>query len=194
MIFQHKVGDLVTCELRSGIYQIVSLIEFKNGDGDDWKGPHYYYRKVFDKDYNLKICKAELAHEIWLRPLSLKRKLKLGEKINCIELKNVILDPKFSYYGITWFACKNDDKKEILSYFEPHLTTITKNKVDQILEKLENNNLIRLVGATKNLKTRLLKDEEFYRLEFGAYENDYHNPYDMNTQFFRSARLVKIKL
>ena len=194
MIFQHKVGDLVTCELRSGIYQIVSLIEFKNGDGDDWKGPHYYYRKVFDKDYNLKICKAELAHEIWLRPLSLKRKEKLGEKINCPELKNTILDPKFSYWSITGFACKKDDKKIILSYFEPYLSTITKKQVDQILQKLEKDKLISLVGYVRNIKTYISKDQEFYRLEFGAYENDFRDPYDMSTQFFRTVRLKKINL
>ena len=78
-------------------------------------------------------------------PELLKRRLdakeKLGEKINCPELKNTILDPKFSYWSITGFACKKDDKKIILSYFEPYLSTITKKQVDQILQKLEKDKL-----------------------------------------------------
>ena len=73
MDFKYKVGDLVTCEMKQGVYQIVGQVEFKkiskNLDSEAW----YYFRKVFDKNYELKIGKADLVHETWLRSLTQKK-------------------------------------------------------------------------------------------------------------------------
>ena len=78
MEFKYKVGDLVTCEMKQGIYQIVGQVEFKKLSKNCDPGARYYFRKVFDKNYEIKIGKADLVHETWLRTISLKKIEKLG--------------------------------------------------------------------------------------------------------------------
>ena len=73
MEFKYKVGNLVTCEMKQGIYQIVGQVEFKKLSKNCDPGARYYFRKVFDKNYEIKIGKADLVHETWLRTISLKK-------------------------------------------------------------------------------------------------------------------------
>ena len=194
MEFKYKVGNLVTCEMKQGIYQIVGQVEFKKLSKNCDPGARYYFRKVFDKNYEIKIGKADLVHETWLRTISLKKIEKLGDKINSAELNNIILDPQYQYYYADHFLCKKENHEEILSYYKPHLNSITIEQKDKIGEKLLKKKLIRYGKIKNNLKVKTHSGEELYRLEFGGYVNDYHDPTDETTKFFRDARLVKIKL
>ena len=136
MEFKYKVGDLVTCEMKQGIYQIVCQVEFKKLSKNCDPGARYYFRKVFDKNYEINIGKADLVHETWLRTISLKKIEKLGDKINSAELNNIILDPQYQYYYADIFLCKKEKHEEILSYYKPHLNSITIEQKDKIGEKL----------------------------------------------------------
>ena len=74
------------------------------------------------------------------------------------------------------------------------MNSITIEQKDKIGEKLLKKKLIRYVKIENNLKVKTHPGEELYRLEFGGYVNDYHDPTDETTKFFRDVRLVKIKL
>ena len=194
MDFKYKVGDLVTCEMKQGVYQIVGQVEFKKISKNLDSEAMYYFRKVFDKNYELKIGKADLAHETWLRSLTQKKIEKLGAKINSIELSNPVFDPQYQYYYADHFLCKKEDHKEILTYFSPYLNTITIEQKDKIVDVLIKKKLIRHVNILNELKTKIRSGEELYTLEFGGYVNDFHDPNDETTRFFRDARLTKINI
>ena len=61
MEFKYKVGDLVTCEMKQGIYQIVGQVQFKKLSKNCDPGARYYFRKVFDKNHKSSNLQTKVA-------------------------------------------------------------------------------------------------------------------------------------
>lgn len=187
-------GELFRIEMRSGIYQVLAKCEVKGAENQ------YYFRKVFDDKLNLKVTKADLVHESWMRPLSQNVQDKLAEVIKDPAIKKVLDDltiERAMQYGtrgtehfssMIWFSMNPKSKKNI----EKQINGAIQGFIDfdwlrtTVKELEDRGDLIPNEACSAPLG-----DLRLYRLELGRYVDDFD---DAGNECYREIRFYEMKL
>ena len=187
-------GELFRIEMRSGIYQVLAKCEANGAENQ------YYFRKVFDDKLNLKVSKADLVHESWMRPLDQNVQEKLVEVISDPEVKavldNLTIERAMQYgtrgtehfSSMIWFSMNPKSKKS----FEKQINGAIQGFID----------FDWLRATVKELEDRgdLIPNEacsvpqgdlRLYRLELGRYVDDFD---DAGNECYREIRFYEMKL
>ena len=187
-------GEFFRIEMRSGIYQVLAKCEAKGAENQ------YYFRKVFDDKLNLKVSKADLVHDCWMRPLGQSIQEKLAEVIKESAAKVVLDDltiERAMQYGtkgtehfssMIWFSMNPKNKKNI----EKQINGAIQGFID----------FDWLRATVKELEDRgdLIPNEalsapsgdlRLYRLELGRYVDDFD---DAGNECYREIRFYEMKL
>lgn len=181
-----NLGEFVTIEMRSGIYQILSRFDEER----------YLVRKAFSPKFELKISKAILVHESWLSSTT-KKNDKIKEIIasdnTVAEMLGILkIEPMYSYgtkgteqLERIFYSAQKEDVKEIQTEINSNIEEFL--SIADIQEKLEN-----LVAKGKlNIALAGKKqDARVYRVEFGRYETDFD---DNGNEKYRDVRLYEMK-
>ena len=136
-------GDLFYIEMRSGICQVLDV--FKADENETV----YYFRKIFDGKFRLKISQASLVHESWMGELSKSEKEKVTELLSDPSIKseidNLTIDRKMEFgAGIYNCTMESSKKKEI----EKQLNAEIKGQLN--IEKLERPYIAGMSNDEKN--------------------------------------------
>jgi len=187
-------GELFRIEMRSGIYQVLSPAKA------DSKGAKYYFRKVFDDKLKLKVSKADLVHESWMRPLTQNVQDKLAEVLKQPKVKETLDDltiERAMQYGTSgterfssmiWFSMEPGNKKNI----EKQINRTISGAIDfdilrAAVKELEDSGAL-LPNESMSAPAKGLR---LYRLELGRYVDDFD---ENGNEFYREIRFCEIKL
>lgn len=187
-------GELFRIDMRSGIYQV--LAECNSNCAEN----KYYFRKVFDDKLKLKVSKADLVHESWMRPLSQSVQEKLAEVINDPAVKVVLDDltiERAMQYGtngtehfskMIWFSINPKSKKSI----EKQINSSIKGFIDfdclrEVVKTLEESGDL-IPNEALSAPAEGLR---LYRLELGRYVDDFD---EAENERYREIRFYEMKL
>lgn len=198
MGFKFKVGDLVLVNFKYGVFQVVKPIKFKDENYENCL--KYYIRPVFDKNDNLNIKPAILCHESWMDLLSPKSKIYkiIQDKLNLPEIKNIVFEPSMEYRYFTKFkdsafiTCSNITYKEIAKRFEEISGKVIHiDKILEILNEFYKHKKIKTFNILKPQEYTLEKDDNVYLITVGRFVNDFKQPDEINTLFYRNVKISK---
>ena len=187
-------GELFRIEMRSGIYQVLAKCEATGTENQ------YYFRKVFDDKLNLKVSKADLVHDSWMRPLGQSIQEKLAEVIKESAVKVVLDDltiERAIQYGtrgtehfsnVIWFSMNPKNKKNI------------EKQINGAIQGFIDFDCLREVVKTLEESGDLIPNEalsapeeglRLYRLELGRYVDDFD---DEGNECYREIRFHEMKV
>ena len=182
----HK-GDLFYIEMRSGICQVLDV--FKADENETV----YYFRKIFDGKFRLKISQASLVHESWMGELSKSEKEKVKELLSDPSIKseidNLTIDRKMEF-GAGIYNCTMESKKK--KGIEKQLNAEINGQLN--IEKLENS----IIELEKQGELHIHRTfdyppegQKLYRLAYGRYCDDFD---ESGKEFYREIRFVEVKM
>ena len=187
-------GELFCIDMRSGIYQVLAECNANGAENQ------YYFRKVFDDKLNLKVSKADLVHESWMRALSQSVQEKLAEVISDPGVKAVLDDltiERAMQYGtrgtehfssMIWFSMNPKSKKNI----EKQINSAIKGFIDFDWLRATVKELEDLGDLIPNEACSVPSgDLRLYRLELGRYVDDFD---DAGNECYREIRFSEMKL
>ena len=157
-------GELFRIEMRSGIYQVLAKCAANGAENQ------YYFRKVFDDKLNLKVTKADLVPESWMRPLSQNVQDKLAEVIKDPAIKKVLDNPVLpidvesifsSIEGDIAIGCDNLETGNCLMYAD-----VTNSQFLKTFEDLRS--LLAMTGG-QIILDNVGKDEYVMRTYYGTF-------------------------
>lgn len=184
-------GDLFHIEMRSGIYQVLGVY------GADDKGGIYYFRKVFDGKYNLKVSKAEVVHESWMTPISPKTRAKLSPTIDLPQTREVLNDltiDRMMTFGTSGrmevHLCTMDprDKKKIEKQLNSEINGwVNPFLLRNAIRELQEQGVLHIETALEDPA----EGRRLYRIELGRYCDDFD---EFGCEQFREIRFYEIKM
>ena len=187
-------GELFCIDMRSGIYQVLAECNANGAENQ------YYFRKVFDDKLNLKVSKADLVHDSWMRPLGQSIQEKLAEVIKESAVKVVLDDltiERAMQYGtkgtehfssMIWFSMNPKNKKNI----EKQINGAIQGFIDFDWLRATVKELEDLGDLIPNEACSVPSgDLRLYRLELGRYVDDFD---DAGNECYREIRFSEMKL